>query len=157
MAGGAEWWFYHVEHTSLDSAVTPLLDKCLARGWRVVVAGRDETLNRLDTALWTSRDDSFLPHGRTRSHPERQPILLSPKAEPLNGARVALLLDGIDADSTVFDRCLVVFDGSDEESRAKARQQFKAASDAKQVARYFQQERAGGWKEFQRGGTGESG
>ncbi len=148
MAGGAEWWFYHVEHSSLESAVTPLLDKCLARGWRVVVAGKEETLQRLDTALWTWREDSFLPHGRGRSHPERQPILLQTHAEPANGARVALLLDGSDADAQRFDRCLVVFGGDDEAARAKARQQYKTASDAGQGARYFQQERGGGWKEW---------
>jgi len=63
---------------------------------------------------------------------------------------VALLLDGSDADAALFERCMVVFDGADEAARAKARQQFKAASDAGGTARYFQQERNGGWKEFKR-------
>lgn len=148
MAGSAEWWFYHVEHTSLDAAIGPLLDKCLARRWRVVVAGAEDTLARLDTALWTWREDSFLPHGRGRAHPERQPVLLSVEAEPRNGAKVALLLDGADADPSQFERCLVVFDGADEASRAKARQQFKAATDGGVAAKYFQQERGGGWKEW---------
>lgn len=148
MSGGAEWWFYHVEHTSLDASIGPLLEKCLSRRWRVVIAGEEETLARLDEALWTWREDSFLPHGRGRAHPERQPILLSEVAEPRNGAQVALLLDGADADPLRFERCLVVFDGADEASRAKARLQFKAAVDAGAVAKYFQQERGGGWKEW---------
>lgn len=143
----AEWWFYHIEHTSLDAAIGPLLEKCLERNWRVVVAGADETINRLDGALWTWRDESFLPHGRGRSAPAKQPILLSTTADPTNGAKVALLLDGLDADGSKFDRCLVVFDGGDEASRAMARQQYKAASDAGAVARYFQQERGGGWSD----------
>jgi hypothetical protein len=44
---------------------------------------------------------------------------------------------------------MVVFDGGDENARAKARQQYKSALDADASARYFQQER-GGWKEFKR-------
>jgi DNA polymerase-3 subunit chi len=147
MSASAEWWFYHIEHTSLDAAIGPLLEKCLERNWRVVVAGADETIGRLDGALWTWRDDSFLPHGRGRSAPHKQPILLSTTANPENDAKVALLLDGVDADGSKFDRCLVVFDGGDEVSRAKARLQYKAASDAGAVAKYFQQERGGGWTE----------
>jgi DNA polymerase-3 subunit chi len=141
----AEWWFYHVEHTSLDAAVGPLLEKCLERKWRVVVAGKPETIEKLDTALWTWKDDSFLPHGRGGAKPERQPILLATEAEPHNGAKVAVLLDGLDADAARFDRCLVVFDGGDEPVRAKARAQFKTALDGGATAKYFQQERGGKW------------
>jgi DNA polymerase-3 subunit chi len=139
----AEWWFYHVEHTSLEGAVAPLLEKCLERKWRVVVAGKAETIEKLDGALWTWRDDSFLPHGRQQA--EKQPILLTTEAEPYNGAKVAVLLDGLDADAQRFERCLVVFDGGDEPVRAKARAQFKAALDGGATAKYFQQERGGKW------------
>jgi hypothetical protein len=45
---------------------------------------------------------------------------------------------------------MVVFDGADETARAKARQQYKAAAEGGVAARYFQQERGGGWKEFKR-------
>ena len=147
MAASAQWWFYHIEHTSLDAAIGPLLEKCLERRWRVVIAAREETLDRLDGVLWTWREDSFLPHGQARSDPKRQPILLATSADPANGAKVALLLDGLDADASNFDRCMVVFDGADELSRAKARLQYKAASDAGAVAKYFQQDQAGGWSE----------
>ena len=141
----AEWWFYHVEHTSLDAAVAPLLEKCLERRWRVVVAGRPETIEKLDAALWTWRDDSFIPHGRGQGKPELQPILMAHEAEPHNGAQVAVLLDGLDADASRFERCMVVFDGGDEPVRSKARAQFKAALDAGVPAKYFQQERGGKW------------
>lgn len=148
MANAAEWWFYHIEHTTLDAAIAPLIEKCLERRWRVVVIGHEPTLERLDQSLWTWRDDSFLPHGRARSDPANQPVLLSAEGQPTNGAKVALLLDGSDAASELFERCMVVFDGGDETARAKARQQYKAALDSGGAARYFQQERGGGWKEF---------
>lgn len=143
---GAEWWFYHIEQGSVDAAIAPLIEKCLERRWRVVVAGREETVERLDRALWTWRDESFVPHGRARSDADKHPVLLSTEAVPSNGAKVAVLLDGSDADASLFDRVMVVFDGQDETARAKARQQFKAATDAGAAARYFQQDR-GGWAE----------
>jgi DNA polymerase-3 subunit chi len=149
-AAAAEWWFYHIEHTSLDAAIAPLLEKCLDRKWRVVVVGKTETLDKLDRSLWTWREDSFLPHGRARIDAAKHPVLLSTEGTPVNGAKVALLLDGSDCDPSVFERCMVVFDGGDEAARAKARQQYKAASDAGGAARYFQQERSGGWKEFRK-------
>ena len=145
----AEWWFYHIEQGSVDAAIAPLIEKCLERRWRVLVVGHEETVERLNKALWTYRDESFLPHGRARTDAASQPVLLSTEATPANGAKVAVLLDGSDADATQFERVMVVFDGEDETARAKARQQFKSATDAGVNARYFQQER-GGWKEFKR-------
>jgi DNA polymerase-3 subunit chi len=143
----AEWWFYHIEHTSLDAAIAPLIEKCLDRKWRVLVVGHEETLERLNKTLWTFREDSFLPHGRARTDAARHPVLLSTEAVPANDAKVALLLDGSDADPNTFERVMVVFDGGDETARAKARQQYKATTDAGAPARYFQQERGGGWVE----------
>jgi DNA polymerase-3 subunit chi len=147
----AEWWFYHIERTSLDAAVAPLLQKCLDRSWRVVVAGEEDTLAKLNASLWTYKDDSFLPHGRAPkgggAGAERQPILLHDAAEPLNGAKVALLLNGKTCDPALFDRCLVVFEGEDAPARAAARKQYKAATDTGATARYFQQGESGAWVE----------
>lgn len=143
----AEWWFYHVENTSLDAAIAPLIEKCLDRKWRVLIVAQDETLGRLNRHLWTYRDDAFVPHDLVGNDPARQPVLLSREPVALNGARVALLLDGADADAAAFDRMLVVFDGADESVRGKARMQFKAALDAGAVARYFQQDSDGAWAE----------
>lgn len=145
-APGAEWWFYHIEQGSVDAAIAPLIEKCLERKWRVVVVGHEDTVERLDRALWTWRDESFVPHGRARTDADKHPVLLSTEAVPSNGAKVAVLLDGSDADASLFERVMVVFDGGDETARAKARQQFKAAVDCGVPARYFQQER-GGWAE----------
>jgi DNA polymerase-3 subunit chi len=143
----AEWWFYHIAQGSVDAAIAPLIEKCLDRKWRVLVVGHEETVQRLDRALWTWRDDSFLPHGRARTDAAKHPVLLSTEPVPVNGAKVAVLLDGSDADPEPFDRIMVVFDGGDETARGKARQQYKAATDAGGAARYFQQERGGGWIE----------
>ncbi len=150
----AEWWFYHIERGSLESALGPLLEKCLERGWRVVITGKDDTLDHLDEKLWTWRDDSFLPHALIKgkggkTDPASQPILLSSEATSANGAKVAMLLNGSEADASKFDRCIVVFEGSDEAARSTARSQYKAASDSGAAARYFQQDAQGAWSEWQ--------
>ncbi len=143
-----EWWFYHLKRTTLESAVGPLLEKCLARNWRVLAISPDPARrSALDAALWTYDAASFLPHGDVASEgldPAVQPVLISDRADNLNSAAVALLMDAVDLPvNAAFDRCLVLFDDGDETARQKARQQFKAARDAGLVAKYFQQSEAG--------------
>ena len=57
--------FYHLERQPLDRVLPSLLEKTLERGWKAVVrCGSEQRLEALDLALWTYRDDSFLPHGK---------------------------------------------------------------------------------------------
>lgn len=146
-----EWWFYHLQRTTLERAVGPLLEKCLERGWRVLAVSPDATRRAaLDEALWTYDDQSFLPHGQAEAEgldPADQPILISSAADNLNQASVALLMDGVDLPVDAdYERCMVMFDDGDSNARQKAREQFKAAKDAGLSARYFQQS-GRGWKE----------
>lgn len=150
-AAKPEWWFYHLQRTSLERAVGPLLEKCLERGWRVLAVSPNATRRgALDEALWTYDDKSFLPHGQVEAaglEPADQPILISDKSDNLNEAAVALLLDGTPlAVDAPFARCMVMFDDGDAAARQTARDQFKAAKDAGLTARYFQQS-ANGWTE----------
>jgi len=146
-----EWWFYHLQRTTLERAVGPLLEKCLERNWRVLAVSPDATRRAaLDEALWTYDDQSFLPHGQAEAEgldPADQPILISSATENGNKASVALLMDGVDLPvDAAFERCMVMFDDGDGATRQKAREQFKAAKDAGLTARYFQQS-GRGWKE----------
>ena len=79
-----EWWFYHLSRTALEVAAPPLLQKCLEAGWRVLAVSPDkERLAKLDAALWTFDDNSFLPHGQAEApglDPARQ-LLIQPGLE----------------------------------------------------------------------------
>lgn len=146
-----EWWFYHLSRSPLETAIPPLLIKCLERGWRVLaISPSAARRGALDAALWVYDEASFVPHGQAEADgldPARQPVLISPSADNLNGADIALLMDGAElAPNAAFTRCMVMFDGDDVAVRDKARQQYKAASDNGCVARYFQQA-ARGWQE----------
>jgi DNA polymerase-3 subunit chi len=128
------------------------MEKCMEKGWRVLAVSPDVRRRAaLDQALWTYSDDSFLPHGDAAAEgldATRQPILLTDKPENTNKADVALLMDGVELPSDApYERCMVLFDGADTATREIARTQFKAAKDAGQTVRYFQQAGSGGWQE----------
>lgn len=147
-----DWYFYHLERTTLEQAAGALLEKCLEHKKRVLaISARPERRAALDEALWTYNDNSFLPHGRAEAEgldATRQPILITDKADNQNSATFALLMDGMEIDEAAgFERCMVMFDGGDMATRDIARKQFKAAKDRGQTVRYFQQTSNGGWTE----------
>lgn len=147
----AELWFYHLERTELERALPPLLEKCLQRGWRALVrSGSAERLDALDSALWTWRDDSFLPHARDGEAglaPARQPILLTQNAGNPNGAQALFLIDGAEpGDIAEFERACLMFDGRDGAALEAARLRWKNAKEAGIVASYWRESANGKWE-----------
>ncbi|MCV0368860.1 MULTISPECIES: DNA polymerase III subunit chi [Filomicrobium] len=146
---GTEVLFYHLERQPLERVLPSLLEKTIERGWRAVVqSGSEERLEALDLALWTYRDDSFLPHGRRADgHSELQPIYLTTDDDTPNGAGVRFLVDG--ASASTFDgfvRIVFMFDGRDPEALDHARGQWKAAKSAGCTVTYWQQNGDGRWE-----------
>jgi DNA polymerase-3 subunit chi len=143
----AELWFYHLERSELERALPPLLEKCLQRGWRALVrGGLQERIEALDDALWTYRDESFLPHAR-EGDAARQPIWLTTQGGNPNGAQVLFLIDGAEpGDVAAFERACLVFDGRDEAALESARLRWKAAKEAGIVASYWRESAAGKWE-----------
>lgn len=153
-----DWYFYHLEQTTLEQAAGALLEKCLEHKKRVLaISPRVERRAALDEVLWTYDDESFLPHGRVEAKgldPAAQPILISATLTHQNAATFCLLMDGVDVgDGAGFERCMVMFDGGDQATRDVARKQFKLAKDRGQIVRYFQQTSNGGWKEAGKSGA----
>jgi DNA polymerase III subunit chi len=126
-----------------------LLEKVLARGDRaVVMAGSEERVAALDTALWTYDDRSFLPHGTTRDgHAEDQPVWLTTSEENPNGAKVLVLTDGATA-ADLSGRALVleIFDGNSDDTVAAARARWKAYKEAGHELTYWKQDAQGRWE-----------
>ena len=142
--------FYHLQRWPLERALPKLLEKVLKRGMRaVVVAGSEERVEALNTTLWTYQDESFLPHGSARDgNAEAQPIWLTVEDENPNGATVLVLTDGADsAQLDRFDRCVLMFDGTDEEAVAAARRRWQVYKAAGHKLTYHQQTERGGWEE----------
>jgi DNA polymerase-3 subunit chi len=117
--------FYHLQDTTLESVLPPLLEKSLERGWRVVVQSTsEERTEALDAYLWTYRDDSFLPHATWRvGDVEDQPIVLVVEESNPNCANVRFLVDNasLPANTNVYDRVVLLFNGEDGEALSAAR------------------------------------
>lgn len=143
----AELWFYHLERSELERALPPLLEKCLQRGWRALVrGGSPERIEQLDEALWTYRDESFLPHAR-EGDPKRQPVWLTTDGGNPNGAQALFLIDGAEpGDLAAFERACLVFDGRDENALETARSRWKQAKEQGVVASYWKESAAGKWE-----------
>lgn len=146
----AELWFYHLERSDVERALPPLLEKCLQRGWRALVrAGSNERLDQLDAALWTFRDDSFVPHAR-EGDPSRQPVWLTLEGGNPNGAQALFILDSAAADDVAsFERACLMFDGNDSAALDSARSRWKQAKEAGIVASYWKESAAGRWEKQQ--------
>lgn len=145
----AEVLFYRLSETPVEAALPELLEKALARGWRVAVrVGTEAGLAFLDDRLWTWRDDSFLPHGVAAGpHAARQPVLLTRGRETPNGAQVLMLVMGARAEPSemgAFERACVIFEGADPAASAAAREDWRAVTAAGLPAAYWAQE-AGRW------------
>ncbi len=148
-----EHWFYHLERSSVAAALPPLLEKARAKGWRAFVrVGSAARLEELDDVLWTYREEAFLPHGRADlPGADRQPVLLSRDATPLNGAELIVQVDGVAApDLSQAARCVIMFDGEDEVAVHAARQTWKSLKAAGAAMSYWRQAPGGGWREEKR-------
>ena len=140
--------FYHLERRLLEQVLPILLQKTLERGWRAVVqTSSEERTEALSNALWTWRDEAFLPHGTSRDgNAEDQPVWLTHDADTPNGATVRFYVDGARLDELEgLDRAVFMFDGRDTDAVEDARTQWKQVSAAGHDVTYWQQDEQGRW------------
>ena len=149
MSEAAEILFYHLERQTLERALPLLVEKSLERGWRAVVrVGTPERLEVLDSALWTYREDSFLPHSRDGDGDVAgEPVVLTGADANPNSADVLFVVDraGIDARAG-YQRVVYMFDGRDPDAVTQAREVWKTVRDAGEPATYWQQAGNGRWE-----------
>lgn len=143
--------FYHLVDRPLERVLPVLLEKSLARGWRVVVeCGSEERCQALDSRLWDYSEESFLPHSATRDgHEADQPIwLTTDRDDSPNGAEVRFLVDGArPRDVSGYQRLVLIFDGRDQDALSAARDDWKRLKNQDQSVTYWQQNERGGWEQ----------
>lgn len=141
--------FYHLLSTPLERALPKLMEKALSTGEKVLVlVGDEQTMDRLNNAMWTYEERSFLPHGSSKdAHPELQPIYITYAEENPANAKILVITDGSQLDDFGdTTKVLDMFNGHDQDEVAKARKRWKAYKDAGYEMRYIQQQENGGWK-----------
>jgi DNA polymerase-3 subunit chi len=147
-----EMLFYHLARQPLERVLPTLLERSIARSWRVVVqAPSEERVDALDAHLWTFRDESFLPHGTWRdAEAAEQPILLTIHDDNPNGAAVRFLIDGapVPADARAYERIVVLFDGEDPEAVVEARASWSAGKAQGFAVTYWQTDAQGRWQQM---------
>lgn len=149
MAEPCEVWFYHLERSPLEMVLPELLTKVLGRGWRALLRVTDAArAEALDAALWTFRDDAFIPHGLAGApFAECQPVLLTHDAHNVNGADAVFLIDAVPAsDLEGYLRALVLFEGQDPAALGRARQSWAAFKAAGHSVSYWRQGETRGWE-----------
>jgi DNA polymerase-3 subunit chi len=147
--------FYHHQTRRIEQTLPTLLERSLARGWRVVVQATSETrLRALDDHLWSYRPESFLPHGsRANPAPETQPIYLTCAHDNPNDADVRFFVESAQIAPALAGpaapkaRAVLLFNGEDPDELADARAQWKALRDAGWTLVYQQQDESGRWVE----------
>lgn len=140
--------FYHLLHQPLTSALPKLLVKVHGAGMKAVIkVGSQEQMQALDNLLWTFDKNSFLPHGTMKAtSPDQQPILLTTADDNPAGATVLVLVDSMESDQLDrYDRCLEMFDGTDQDAVTAARTRWKEYKEAGHELTYWQQTEQGGW------------
>jgi DNA polymerase III subunit chi len=140
--------FYQLDRRPLEAVLPQLLERTLERGWRACVqASSPERVEALSSALWTWRDEAFLPHGTVQDgNGALQPIWLTAGDDNPNGAAVRFLVDGAAAASLDgLARAVYMFDGHDESALAAARSRWSEARDAGHEVTYWQQDEDGRW------------
>ncbi|WP_428543714.1 DNA polymerase III subunit chi [Profundibacter sp.] len=143
-------YFYHLTRQPLEVVLPMLLEKSLAAGWRCAVRGGDSRrMEWLDEKLWLGREDGFLPHGLTGGeHDAMQPVLLTTDPAAANNPTAVLAIDGVEIapeEVALLERVSILFDGNDEAALARAREQWKALTEAGCSAQYWSQE-SGHWE-----------
>ncbi|MEM9278590.1 MAG: DNA polymerase III subunit chi [Pseudomonadota bacterium] len=142
--------FYHLTERTLEQVLPGLVEKSLARDWKVVIqAGSQEHVEAIDALLWTWRDESFLPHGSIRDGTERlQTVWLTTDDDNPNHAKIRFLVNGCGIDDpSDYDRIVYMFDGHDNASVEHARDRWKFhKSQEEHDQTYWQQTANGGWE-----------
>ncbi len=139
--------FYLLGGSRLEAIACALAAKALGEGGRLlIVAGEEAQRNSLSQALWEGKAEAFLANGLAQEpHAERQPILLSDVVEPVNGAQLLCLADGVWREAAGFERVFLLVG---EEALPEARRRWKALGEEGSVERRFwKQDARGRWTE----------
>ena len=148
----SEALFYHLERRGLDDVLPGLVVRTRERGWRALV--RVDTAERaqaIDALLWTFDDESFLPHAvQGDGVAANQPVLITVEGGNANNAHVLFLIGSAPEDwpqlSASFERVVVLFDGRDPDSLARAREGWKAAKAGGLAVTYWKESASGKWE-----------
>ncbi len=140
--------FYQLGNDPAEQVVALLARNTLAAGQRLLVVADDPALlARTSEALWSARahkgQEQFLANGIAGTpHDARQPILLSTRVEPANGAKYLALADGVWREGEGIERTFLVFG---EATLEAARATWRALGTGENLTRNYWKQEDGRW------------
>jgi DNA polymerase-3 subunit chi len=133
--------FWQLSSDPVERVVALIAERTRGAGEKLlVVAEAENQRSAIGRALWETRPEAFLANGEADApHAERQPILLSPRCEAMNGARYVVLADGIWREGAGgFERTFLLFDEAGTPGARAVWRQFDGREDVERS--YFAQE-----------------
>lgn len=143
--------FYHLQTQSLDSVLPSLAEKAYETGKNIkIMAGHEESVEKINSNLWSYNPSSFLPHGSKKDgFADMQPIYISAKDDNPNNSTILFLVDGAKIsleDLNSFERVLNIFSGNSPEPLNEARDYWKSLRESNVELNYWQQNSSGKWE-----------
>lgn len=140
--------FYHLTQSTAEQALPALIERSLARNWRVGVQFADESrYHAMDDHLWTWADDSFIPHGKMDDpFPPLQPVYLTMQEDNPNKADIRFLLDGATCLMVEsYTRLVLMFEDRDTQIVENMRTQWITYKQKAYPLTYWQQDENRRW------------
>ncbi|QFT78408.1 DNA polymerase III subunit chi [Erythrobacter sp. THAF29] len=113
--------FWQLSRDPAEKVCALIAERVLGSGERLLVVSKDvDQREAISKALWKAGPESFLANGESdEDGADRQPVLLSDKPEPVNGASHVIFADGEFRETSGFARSFLLFDDATvEQARA---------------------------------------
>jgi DNA polymerase III subunit chi len=139
--------FYQLTRDPAETVLPAIAQRIVDTGDRLLVVSNDPAeLDKISSALWNAKPESFLAHAKVgEGNDTVQPILLSGTAGATNGATMIALADGEWRDETMaFDRAFYLFPPDKTEN---ARAAWRALADKDGVERRYWKQDGGKWRQ----------
>jgi DNA polymerase-3 subunit chi len=133
--------FWQLSRDPAERVVALIAERTRGAGEKLLVVAEDEQRRTaMSRALWEARPEAFLANGEADApHAERQPILLSPRCEAMNGARYVVLADGAWREGAErFERAFLLFDEAGTPAARATWREFDGRDDVER--NYYAQE-----------------
>ena len=133
--------FWQLSRDPVERVVALIAERTRGAGEKLLVVAESERQRAaIGRSLWEAKPEAFLANGEAAApHAERQPILLSETCEAVNGARYAVLADGVWREQAErFERAFLLFGEAGIEAARSTWRQFDGREDVERS--YYAQE-----------------
>ena len=135
-------FFYNMSHRDVVADIAWLAENIFKKNNRIVIFCTDqETTEVVDDFLWSTRDDSFIPHSKKKDGKDTfDPILVTADLDGSYDHNVLLALNGAlikEKDWQRFAKIYYFFDNQDIKEKENARSMWKSFSSLNIDCKYW--------------------